>query len=196
MLRDKLIQVPVVKGKGCEQFFVEKEICLPCACPPIYCIKDIKKWVDVYDAKAIKGKVIFNAFLCKDIVYTTVDKKFCDSVCGPLFHFTAKIPFGGFVEIQPVYGEILKGVCENAKLIEAKIEGSKELLCGDIEKDGIKVYTKLIEKDIIKLTFKVESIEEIKVAIPPYIPVADAKGNVDGKSIDDFCGEQKEEPKL
>ena len=187
-MRYKLIQVPVVKGKGSEQFFVEKEISVPCACPPIYSIKDIKKSVDVFDVKVIKGKVIFNAFLRKDIVYTTVDKKFCDSVCGPVFHFTAKIPFGGFVEIKPIYGEMLMGECEIAKLLEAKIEGSRELLTGEIEKDGVKVFTKLIEKDIVKLKFKVERIEEIKVETSPYVLKDDEN--------DEPADELKEEPKI
>lgn len=158
MCKKKLLQVPVVVGKGEEQFFVEKEICITPPCPPVYMVKEIKKWVDVFDTKVIKGKVIFNAFLWKDINYKTVEKVGKDFVCGPLFHYTVKIPFGGFV---PICGEAREG--DKAELLEAKIEGEKDEWCGKMDKCGVDVYTKLVEKTVIKLKFKATRIEEVCV---------------------------------
>lgn len=154
----KIIQVPVVIGKGEDQFFVEKEICIAPPCPPVYMVKEIKKWVDVYDITTICGKVLFNAYLWKDINYKTVEKACGNFVSGPVYHYTTKIPFGGFVEINPF---VKPG--DKAELLEAKIEGERDDWQGAIIKQGVKVYTKLVEKTVIKLKFKVDRIEEICV---------------------------------
>jgi hypothetical protein len=155
---NKILQVPVVIGKGEEQFFIEKEICFAPPTPPVYMVKDIKKWVDVYDMKAICGKIIFNAYLWKDINYKTVERVCDDVVSGPLYHYTIKIPFGGFVVID---SDVKDG--DKAELLEATIEGEKDEWCGEILKQGIKVYTKLVEKTVVRLKFKVDRIEEICV---------------------------------
>lgn len=179
----KLLQVPVVVGKGEQQFFVEKEICITPPCPPVYMVKEIKEWVEVYDAKVICGKVLFNAYLWKDINYKTVEKACDNNVCGPVYHFTTKIPFGGYVPICPI-DKKEDGAKEGDKavLLEAKIEGKRDDWCGVIEKMGQKVFTKLVEKTVIKLKFKVDREEEILVDTekfppcpPPYPPKKDGK---------------------
>lgn len=157
-MEKKILQVPVIIGKGEEQFFIEKEICFGPCIPPVYMVKDIKKWVDVYDMKVISGKIIFNAYLWKDINYKTVEKACDDYVSGPVYHYTIKIPFGGFVAINP---EVKEG--DIPELLEARIEGEKDEWCGEIEKQGVKVYTKLVEKTVVKLKFKADRIEEVKV---------------------------------
>lgn len=156
MSKKKLIQVPVVKGFGEEQFLVEKEICITPPSPPVYKVKDIKKWVEIYDTKVFCGKVIFSAFLWKDITYKTVEKIGKDFVSGPVYHYTVKIPFGGFV---PFCGKVKEG--DKAELLEAKIEGEVDDWCGEYEKCGVKVYTKLDEKTIIKVKFKATRVEEV-----------------------------------
>ncbi len=173
-MHKKLLQVPVVKGKGEEQFFIEKEIYFTSPIPPVYMVKDIKKWVDVYDMKVIKGKVIFNAFLWKDINYKTVEKACDDYVSGPVYHYTTKIPFGGFV---PINNEVKEG--DIAELLEAKIEGEKDEWCDETCKQGVKVFTKLIEKTVVKLKFKVDRIEEVCVE--------------ESHDCDDECKEKEEE---
>lgn len=179
----KLIQVPVVVGIGEDQFFVEKEIRISPPCPPVYMVKEIKKWVDVYDVKVICGKILFNAFLWKDINYKTVDKVCpCDpSVCGPVFHYTTKIGFGGFVE---VCGDAKPG--DKAELLEAKIEGERDDWKGECFKQGVKVYTKLIEKTVIKLKFKV--VREKELLIDTYPEKKDFFKDDDKKDFfkDDF----------
>lgn len=154
----KILQVPVVIGKGEEQFFVEKQICFASPIPPVYKVIDIDKQVEVYDMKAIKGKVIFNAFLLKNITYKTVEFSGDDFVSGPVFHYTVKIPFGGFVVINREVGE-----GDIAELLEAKIEGEKDEWSGEECKHGVKVFTKLVEKTVVKLRFKVDRIEEVKI---------------------------------
>lgn len=155
---EKIIQVPVVVGKGEQQFFIEKEFCIAPPCPPVYMVKEIKKWVEVYDTKVIKGKVIFNAYLWKDINYKTVERAYDDVVSGPVYHYTVKIPFGGFV---PINHEVKEG--DVAELLEAEIEGERDDWCGAIEKCGVKVYTKLVEKTVVKLKFKVDRTENLKI---------------------------------
>lgn len=159
----KLIEVPVVIGKGEGQFFVEKELCITPPCPPVYMVKEIKKWIDVYDATVIPGKVLFNACLWKDINYKTVEKACNGFVSGPVYHYTTKIPFGGFVEINC---GVKPG--DKAELLEAKIEGERDNWQGACLKQGVKVYNKLVEKTVIKLKFKVVRIKELCVnAYPP-----------------------------
>jgi len=160
----KLIQVPVVVGVGEDQFFVEKEIRISPPCPPVYMVKEIKKWIDVYDVKVIHGKILFNAFLWKDINYKTADKVCaCESsVCGPVFHYTTKIGFGGFIE---VCGDAKPG--DKAELLEAKIEGERDDWKGECFKQGVKVFTKLVEKTVIKLKFKVVREKELLVDAYP-----------------------------
>jgi hypothetical protein len=166
----KILQVPVVIGKGEQQFFIEKEICIEPPCPPVYMIKEIKKWIDVYDFKVICGKVIFNAYLWKDINYKTVENVCKDSVCGPVYHYTTKIPFGGFVPICALKPGTKVEEGDTAHLLEAVIEGERDHWCGEIQKCGVKVYTKLIEKTIVKLKFKVDRDEEVEVEVCPSPP--------------------------
>jgi hypothetical protein len=165
---EKIIQVPVVVGKGEQQFFIEKEIVIAPPCPPVYMVKEIKKWIDVYDMTAICGKVIFNAYLWKDINYKTVERTCDDFVSGPVFHFTTKIPFGGFVAVGP---EVKDG--DTPELLEAVIEGERDHWCGEIFKQGVKVYTKLVEKTVVKLKFKVDRTEEIKLECKKEYPYED-----------------------
>ncbi|HOQ75712.1 MAG TPA: DUF3794 domain-containing protein [Thermoclostridium sp.] len=158
----KELQVPVVVGVGSEQFFIEKEIKVSPPSPPIFEIKEIKKWVEVYDVKVIPGKVIFNAYLWKDINYKTVEHVHDDSVNGPLFHLTTKIPFGGFVPICPAEGE---KVCpgDTPELIEAFVEGEiDDLQCKTIV-CGVPVFEKLLEKSVVRVTFKVVRVQHVMV---------------------------------
>ena len=64
-MKKKVIQVPIIVGKGSEQFFVEKEIKISPPNPPIYKIEKIDKKVVITDAHVIPGKVIFNAYIWK-----------------------------------------------------------------------------------------------------------------------------------
>jgi hypothetical protein len=156
MCEKKALEVPVIIGKGEQQFFIEKEMCFNPPCPPVYSVKDIKKWVEVYDSATICGKVIFNAYLWKDICYTTIDKACCEALCGPVYHYTVKIPFGGFVDIND---KVKDG--DIAELVEACVVGAKDEWCGEAEKQNVKVYTKLVEKTVVKLKFKVSRLEEV-----------------------------------
>jgi hypothetical protein len=154
----KILQVPVIIGKGEEQFFIEKEICFASPIPAVYKVISIDKWVEVYDKKATCGKVIFNAYLWKNITYKTVERACDDYVSGPVYHYTVKIPFGGFVFIDK---DVKEG--DIAELLEAKIEGEKDEWGGEECRQGVKVFTKLVEKTVVKLKFKANRIEEVCV---------------------------------
>jgi hypothetical protein len=159
-VKKKIIQVPVVVGKGATQIFLEKDIKISPPSPPIYKIEKIDKWVDVYSYHVIPGKVIFNAYLWKNIAYKTVEDV-CDGVVnGPIYHSTFKVPFGGFVEIEPIGCKEIKED-DVAELLEAFVEGEKDFLHDECKCKGQKVFNRLLEKDVIKVAFKVIRIEHI-----------------------------------
>lgn len=157
MIGKKIIEVAVVVGKGEQDFFIEKEIVIPPTCPPVYKVKDINEWVEVYDMKMICGRVLFNAYLWKDITYKVAEKVCDESVCGPVYHDTVKIPFGGFVEVCPdgKDGDI-------PVLLSACIEGKRDDWRAAPEKcGGVKGYNKLVEKTVVRLKFKVTRMEQL-----------------------------------
>ncbi|ADU27195.1 DUF3794 domain-containing protein [Ethanoligenens harbinense] len=166
----KTLQVPVIVGEGEAQFFIEKDTRISPPSPPVFTVKDIKKWVEVYTAKVIKGKVIFNAFLWKTVVYTTVEHVHDGTVNGAVYHSTFKIPFGGFVELCPFPGEKVEEGAK-AELLDADIEGSKDIWHDEDCVEGIKVFNKLLEKTVVRLKFKATTIQHVTVATlpkPPY----------------------------
>lgn len=183
-MKKKILQVPVVIGSGTSQFFIEKDIIISPPSPPVYRIEKIDKWVEVISMSVIPGKVLFNAFLWKNITYKTVEDVCNGIVNGPIYHSTLKIPFGGFVEIDPVGCEKVKA-CDVAELLEACVEGEKDFLHDECYVKGEKVYNALLEKVVVRLTFKVVRIEHLPVEIDYD------KDDKDDK--DDKCGKDKYE---
>lgn len=167
--KKRTLQAKVIVGRGKEQFFVEKDIIISPPSPPVFELVDVDVKVDVYDTKVITGgdckcgwaKVIFNAWICKNIIYKTLEHVHDGTVNGPLFHSTLKIPVGGFVEVEPVRGEKIKEG-DIAEVISAKLEGAKEELHDEICvcKD-IKLYKKLLEKSVVGIEFKVVRVEHV-----------------------------------
>lgn len=178
MDRKKIFELAVVTGVGEDDFFVEKEIVIPPSCPPVFKVKDINEWVEVFEKKVICGKVIFNAWLWKDITYKTADHACGEGVCGTLRHFTLKIPFGGSVDIGPGAKDGDKAV-----LLGSCIEGKNDNWTGPDEKCGeVRVFTKLVEKTVIKLRFK--ATREEQFCIEGAHPVEP------GDKMECRCGEQ------
>lgn len=162
MKRKKTLQVPVIVGEGEAQFFIEKDTTIAPPSPPVLTIKDIKRRVEIVSAKVIKNKVLFNAVLWKTVVYTTVEHVHDGTINGPVFHSSFKVPFGGFVELRPYPGEKVREGAE-AELLEAEVEGSKEILHDEKCIEGIKVFNKLLEKTIVRLKFKAVTIQHVEV---------------------------------
>ena len=163
-MKKKILQVPVIVGKGSEQFFVEKDLCIAPSNPPIYKIEKIDKKVVIIDANVIPGKVIFNAYIWKNITYKTVEDV-CDGVVyGQIHHATFKIPFGGFVEMKAIGCDKIDE-CDTAELLEAFVEGEKDFLHNETICKGQKVFCSLLEKDVVKIAFKVVRTEHIPVCI-------------------------------
>ncbi len=161
-MKKKVLQVPVIIGKGSEQFFVEKDVKISPPSPPIFKIENIEKKVFITDAHVIPGKVIFNAFIWKNVIYKTVEDV-CDGIVnGPVFHATFKIPFGGFVEIEPIGCDKIKEG-DKAELLEAFVEGEKDFLHDESICKGQKVFGSLLEKDVVKITFKVVRTEHLEI---------------------------------
>ncbi|MCX7772175.1 MAG: DUF3794 domain-containing protein [Clostridia bacterium] len=161
-MKKKVLQVPVIIGKGSGQFFVEKDVMISPPSPPIFKIEEIDKKVIVTDFSVIPGKVIFNAYIWKNVIYKTVEDV-CDGIVnGPIFHSTFKIPFGGFVEIHPIGCECIRE-SDIAELLEAFVEGEKDFLHCETCVKGEKVFTHLLEKDVVKIVFKVVRIEHVEV---------------------------------
>ena len=187
-MKEKILQVPVIVGKGSEQFFVEKDITLAPSNPPIYKIESIDKKVVVTEAHVIPGKVVFNAFIWKNITYKTVEDV-CDGVVyGKIHHVTFKIPFGGFVEMKPIGCDKIDE-CDKAELLEAFVEGGKDFLHNETMYKGQKVFCSLLEKDVVKITFKVVRTEHVPV---PCLDEEDKKDEKckckEDEKKDDKCG--------
>lgn len=169
----KQLQVPVIVGTGTAQFFIEKDIKISPPSPPVFEIKEIRKKIDVYEMKVIPGKIIFNAWLWKDINYKTVEHVHDDSVNGPLFHLTTKIPFGGFVATVAADGEEVREG-DTPELLEAVVEGEIDDLHDKEEICGVPVFEKLLEKVVVRLTFKVVRIQHVTVeeSVSTHTPTA------------------------
>lgn len=168
MSHSHIIQVPVVIGKGEVQVLVVKELTISPPGPPIWKIKEIDKEVLITNLVVIpvdcgrKGKIIFNGLIIKNINYKTVDEVCHNTVSGPLFHSTTKIPFEGFIEITPERGEKVKEG-DKAEILEAFVEGEKdELLCPE-KIEGEIVFNKILEKMLVFVKAKIVRIEEIAV---------------------------------
>jgi hypothetical protein len=168
--KKRTLQTKVIVGKGKGQFFVESDITVSPPSPPIFKIEDVDVKVDVFDTKVITGgdckwgwaKVIFNAWVCKNVVYKTVEHIHDGIVNGPLYHVTFKVPVGGFVEVEAVKGEKIKEG-DIVEVVKAKFEGAKEEPHDEmyIGCDKIKVFKKLLEKMVVEIEFKVVRIEHV-----------------------------------
>lgn len=123
----KTIQVPVIVGTGSKQTLVVSKLWISPPCPPVFRIKDIEKEVKVTNCKVIPGKVIINGFIDKNINYKTIRRYHRGAVCGPLFHFTKRIPFSTFIDIIAEPGEEVREG-DKCEIIEAFVEGEKDEL--------------------------------------------------------------------
>jgi hypothetical protein len=162
----KTLQVPVIVGTGSAQFFIENDLTISPPSPPVYMIKEIKKWIEIYNTKVIPGKVIFNAWIWKDINYKTVKHVHDNIVNGPLYHSTTKIPLAGFVPITATTGELVSED-DHAEVLENIIEGEKDHLYDPDTIECETVYKKLHEKLVIRITFKVTRQQDVPVEVDP-----------------------------
>lgn len=131
----KVIQTKVILGKGTADFFKELDFEFPMG-KELYKIEKIKKWIDVYDVRVVDGnKVIFNAWVYKNIAYKTAtyvdtDKKGTLTVTGDIRHITKRVELAGFIDITPEYGCKIKENGALAEVLEAEVIGEVEdLLC-------------------------------------------------------------------
>ncbi len=144
--KKRVLQTKVIVGKGKSQFFVESDICIPPS-PPIFKIVAVDAEVEVFDTKIITGgdckwgwaKIIFNAVIKKNVIYKTVEHIHDGIVNGPLYAVTFKVPFGGYVDVEPLKGEKVKD-CDIVEVLKAKFEGAKE-----VPHDEVLVYAKAEE---------------------------------------------------
>lgn len=153
----KEIQVPVVITKGEKQLLVVKEINITPLSPPIWRIKDIDKEVIIYNIKVGKDKVILNGYIDKNINYKV--KKHCDkdSVDGPLYHHTTKIPFSTFIEVPGAME------CDNCEVLKAFVEVEKDELIDPIPDTD--TYNKVLEKMVVKVVVKITRTEHLWIDV-------------------------------
>lgn len=133
--KTKVIQTKVVLGKGKEDFFKEVDFDFAPG-KELFMIQKVDKWVDVYSAKVVGGnKVIFNAWIYKNIAYKVACKPpYVDpkdgivTVAGDIVHITKRIPLAGCIDIDEC-GVKLKET-DMAEVLEAEVLGDvEELLC-------------------------------------------------------------------
>lgn len=175
----KTIQTKVVKGKGCEDFFLEVDFDFPVG-TPFYIIESVNTWVDVYDAQVIReNKVIFNAWVYKNIIYKTVSGSPVQeteggvTVSGGVDHMTKSIHLAGCINIDTKGCDKLNPKEDSAEVLKAYVIGDVEEKLGETEiKDGsssykppIYVYGKLHEKMCVKVEVKVVRWEHVKIEV-------------------------------
>jgi len=177
----KIIQVPVIKGKGEKQHLVVKEFTISPPSPPIFRILDVDKKVVITDTKLVPSvkydspeesedpcwwsKVIINGFIDKNVNYKTITDYTGEDVNGPLFHFTTRVYFATFLEIkskEEIYDT------DKVEILSAVVEGEKEELLdpNPVPKcapDWAVTYRKLLEKILVRICAKVIRIEDVKI---------------------------------
>lgn len=181
----KILQVPVIVGFGEKQELVVKESVISPPSPSVFRIKDVDKEVVITNFKLIPtsifksndeddkscwwAKVIVDGFIDKNVNYKTITDYECNSVNGPLFHFTTKIEFATFVEVKATSPIV---DTDRVEILSAFVEGEKEeLLDPNPAPEGAPswaiTYNKLLEKMIVKITLKVVRIEHVPVTPDP-----------------------------
>lgn len=166
-----LIQVPVIKGEGSKQIFIDKTITLAGNADMPFAWKihsvDFKVDIDSKDLKVLPGKpgkVILNGCLKKNIVYKVLAGKDANGVAyGPMHHVTVEYIFGDFIDLNK-YCEDIKA-SDIAEVLEAFVEGFNEEL-EDPQTGGAEtVYKKIHEKIVIKIKLKVTRTEHLQVEV-------------------------------
>ena len=171
MSKKALIQVPVIKGEGSKQIFINKTITLTGTADIPYAYKvhdvDFKVEIKPEDLKVIPGKpgkVIINGKLLKNVVYKAVSTKDAQGVVfGPLRHATVEYEIADFIDLERPGHEIKEN--DKAEILEAFVEGFTEELEKEEKENSVKVFEKIEEKIIVKIKLKVTRIEHIEVEI-------------------------------
>lgn len=171
----KLIQTKVIKGTGCEDFFLEADFDFPVG-TPLYLIESIDTWVDVYDTKVIcENKVIFNAWVYKNIIYKVVSGSPVQddgvTVTGGVDHITKAIPLAGCINIDTQKCGKLDPCRDFVEVIKAKVIGHVEDKLEKVEiKNGgssfnppVFVYGSLHEKMCVRIDLKVVRWEHLSI---------------------------------
>ena len=172
----KIIQVPVIVGQGNKQTLVVSKLRVSPPSPPVFRIINVDTEVVITNMKVIPNKVIINGYIDKNINYKTLEHFHHGAVNGPLYHYTTQIPFSTFIDIIPQLGEEVREG-DNAEVLEAFVEGEKdELLCpvphkpaessdttGCCSKPIPPVYSKILEKDVVKIIVKVTRTEHLEI---------------------------------
>jgi hypothetical protein len=180
--KKKNIQVPVILGFGEKQELVVNLATVSPPSPPVFRIKDIDKFVEIFDWKVVpiqhkkeeiwKVKVIIDGFIDKNINYKTIEDWDDKAVNGPLFHFTTKVFFNTFIEVKLDEPANEYDVF-NVEFLEKFVEGEKdELLCPNPKQDDAPewavTYNQILEKMIVKIRLKVTKTEEICITADQY----------------------------
>lgn len=177
----KMIEVPVIVGKGEKQELVVQQTTISPPSPPIFRIKDVDKSVTITNTKLIPideddepkfcektmGKVIINGFIDKNVNYKTIQEFTSTEVNGPVFQFTTRIPFATVVEVKAK--EPLKD-SDTVEILSAFVEGEKEELLNpnpvaEGAPDWAITFNTLLEKIIIVIKLKVTRTEHVPVKI-------------------------------
>lgn len=171
MIKKELVQVPVIKGQGSKQFFINKTIILPNDYP-VYKIhsEDFQIKISEKDLKIIPGnpgKVIFNGKVIKNVIYKVVEIDPEYVVFGDMRHATAEYEISGFIDLEETGEKVL--ATDIPEILSAVVEGYSEELEG--EKTGpceTTVYEKIHEKIVVKVDLKVTRMEHLVIEVEEY----------------------------
>lgn len=167
-----LVQVPVIKGEGSKQFFINKTITLPTGFPA-YKIHSVDFEViienkDLQIVAGTPGKIIVNGKLKKNVVYKFNDQPNSTDgdnvVFGYLRHATVEYEIAGFVDLNTPGNEVL--LTDIPEKVNAFVEGYKEELEGPTtDAYGNTVYAKIHEKIVVKVDLKAVRYQHLEVTL-------------------------------
>jgi hypothetical protein len=176
---NKVLQVPVILAYGETQELVISESIISPPSPPAFRVVNVDTEVVITSLELIPriihntcrpdglwwAKVIVEGFIDKNVNYKTIEDTTADSINGPLYHFTTRIPFSTFVEFSSC-----EPLCENdnVEVLEAFIEGERTTLTDPNPvavgaPDWAITYNRISEKDIVRINLKVTRLEHVPV---------------------------------
>ncbi|MBK1809110.1 DUF3794 domain-containing protein [Clostridium sp. YIM B02505] len=176
---NKVLQVPVVVAYGETQELVVSESIISPPSPPAFRVVNVDAEVVITNLELIPriihntcnpdglwwAKVIVDGYIDKNINYKTIEDTTADSINGPLYHFTTRVPFSTFVEFSSC-----EPLCETdtVEVLEAFIEGERTTLTDPNPvavgaPDWAITYNRISEKDIVRINLKVTRLEHVPV---------------------------------
>ncbi|QAA33996.1 DUF3794 domain-containing protein [Clostridium manihotivorum] len=175
----KMLQVPVILAYGETQELVRDDSIISPPSPPAFRVINVDTEVVITNLDLIPriihntgkcdglwwAKVIVEGYIDRNVNYKTIEDTTADSVNGPVYHFTNRIPFSTFVELKAY-----EPLCEtdNVEILEAYVEGERAALTDPNPvavgaPDWAVTYNRISGSEIVRINLKVTRMEHVPV---------------------------------